>query len=70
MERLVNDYAASPGSSFSMKLSLCFCRERVSLGSFGNPQPSRKTGDGLPSLDDAPSGMQMTRDVDLIKTII
>jgi hypothetical protein len=53
-----------------MKLSLCFCRERISLGSVGNPQPSRKTGDGLPSLEDVPRDMQMTLDVDLIKTII
>jgi len=69
VELLVSNYAASPWSSFSVKLLFCFCRERISLGSVGNPQPSRKTGDGLPSLEDAPRDIQTTLDVALFKTI-
>jgi hypothetical protein len=50
-------------------LLFCFGRERISPGSVGNPQPSRKTSDGLLSLEDAPRDMQITLDVDLFRTI-
>ena len=68
-EAVRSNYAASPWSSFSLKLLFCFGRERISLGAVGNPHPSRKMGDGLPSLADAPRDMQMTLDVDLFRTI-